>query len=248
LVCAQVIDSAQGDSGTQPQIVVVTGIAKAVPLTSDAPLPANAVPLAYVRVNANATTITNANITDVRKSASVAHGIRPMMPGDSLSETAYRVGELRDSTALTNGFGVERYNGAGWDPVASVNPWQTWTPTMNGMTNNSGVFTGRYQRVGKICTVHVTFNPNPTADLGTNDIYITLPFVASSGASHFSSGSGYLFDASGLLRPMLCLVGANLNQLTLWGLNGSAWMTLGNAGYSWGNSSQLGADITYEVA
>ncbi len=247
LVCAQVIDSAQGDSGTQPQIVVVTGIAKAVPLRSDAALPANATPLGYVTVAANATSITNANIADARLSASVAHGIRPMMPGDSLAETGFRVGELRDSTALASGIGIERYNGSGWDPVAFSGAMIPWTPTMSGMNNNNGAFVARYRRIGKLVWLNGKFNPNPTADLGTGTPMVSLPFQASGSQGGLANGNGRLLDAAGANRPLWVEIDPSATKLSLFGINSSlVYVSPGSAGYSWNNSSQADFTISYE--
>lgn len=244
LVCAQVIDAAQGDSGTQPQIVVVTGIAKAIPLTSDAALPANAVPLAYVRVNATVTTITNANITDARKSASVAHGIRPLMAGDALADPGFRVGELRDSTAIANGTGIDRWNGTSWDTVAFSGAWIAYSPSMHGMNNNAGAITARYRRIGKSAWGNIKFLPAATADLGTGIPSVDLPFQASSAAAGLSSGTGRLLDASGSNRPLWGTIDPNSTTISLYGLNSSlVHVSPGSAGYTWNNSS--GLDITF---
>lgn len=93
LVYVQIQDAVLGDAATQAVLGVVTGTAAPSPTVPA--LPANSIPLAQIAVAANATTITATNITDMRKSACTLGGVRYLLPGDSIWDPGYRVGELR---------------------------------------------------------------------------------------------------------------------------------------------------------
>jgi hypothetical protein len=95
LIVARVEDAGVGDAATRAQIQVITGTPAASP-TAPA-LPTGAVPLATARVNALATTITTANLTDMRRSVAVNGSVRRLLPGDSLADPGFRDGELRDT-------------------------------------------------------------------------------------------------------------------------------------------------------
>jgi hypothetical protein len=95
LIVARVEDSGVGDGATRAQIQVITGAPAASPVIPA--LPAGAVPLASARVNALATTITAAQLTDLRKSVAVNGAVRRLLPGDSLTDPGFRDGELRDT-------------------------------------------------------------------------------------------------------------------------------------------------------
>lgn len=77
-----------------PVVDVLAGTPAATPSVPTA-LPDGAVPLAHVSVAANVTSITSADITDVRKSASLAFAVRHLLPGDSVGDPGRIDGELR---------------------------------------------------------------------------------------------------------------------------------------------------------
>jgi hypothetical protein len=114
LIVARVEDAAIGDSFTRAQIQVITGTPAGAPVLP--PLPAGAIPLASARVNALATTITSANITDLRKSAGLQGAIRRLLPGDLLTDVGFRDGELRDT-----GTGLDRWTDSGVGTGSWVN-------------------------------------------------------------------------------------------------------------------------------
>lgn len=96
LVYAQVIDTVASDTGsTITQLGIVTGTPAGSPTLP--PLPTNGVciPLAKVVVPAGVSSVVNANITDLRKSAAVGRGPRFLLGGDALSDPGYCFGELR---------------------------------------------------------------------------------------------------------------------------------------------------------
>lgn len=96
LVYIQVIDTVAGDTGSSTTVVgIVTGIPAASPTVPALPTNGVSIALAQVRVNANVTSITGSNITDIRKSAGIGRGPRWLLPGDALTDPGFCYGEER---------------------------------------------------------------------------------------------------------------------------------------------------------
>lgn len=93
LIYAQVLDTGLGDGETRTKIGRVTGAPAGSPALPA--LPAGAIPLADVAVAANATQITSANITDLRKAAGLKGAVRLMLAGDSHSDPGIYPGDAR---------------------------------------------------------------------------------------------------------------------------------------------------------
>lgn len=93
LIYAQVLDTALGDGETRAKIGRVTGTPAGSPTLPA--LPAGAIPLADVAVAANATQITTANITDLRKAAGLRGAVRLMLPGDAHADVGAYPGDVR---------------------------------------------------------------------------------------------------------------------------------------------------------
>src|SRR5688572_4484189 len=118
LIVLQVLDQPLGDLVTQVQVRAVTGAPSGSPVVPATPT--GAIPLARVAVAASPTgnTIVNANITDLRRSTGLNGAIRPLLPGDSVSDAAH-TGDMRYNSPL-----FERYttnSGGLWQPFAQVN-------------------------------------------------------------------------------------------------------------------------------
>jgi hypothetical protein len=125
----------------------------------------------------------------------------------------------------------------------------TWVPTQGGLSNNAGSFYARYFLDGKLCTAFVRFAPNPTASLGTGTPTLTLPFTSTSALTGLMQGVGRLLDNSGTNRPLWVAVNPSATTAQLLGLNSSLqYVSPGNAGYTWGNSSLYDLTFTYETA
>lgn len=122
LICAVVKDSYYSGSEDSASIVVVTGTAAASPV--DPTPPANALVLARVAVAANASSITTANITDLRPLASVRDQV-PAFASSTDRATAIPspyTGQLSAITAAGVTNGIEQYNGTAWRLPWSM-PW-----------------------------------------------------------------------------------------------------------------------------
>jgi len=122
LICAVVKDSYYSGSEDSASIIVVTGTAAASPV--DPTPPANALVLARVAVAANASSITTANITDLRPLASVRDQV-PAFASSTDRATAIPspyTGQLSAITAAGVTNGIEQYNGSAWRLPWSM-PW-----------------------------------------------------------------------------------------------------------------------------
>jgi hypothetical protein len=247
VVYARAVDTVFAEGATTLQFGIVTGTPSGSPVVPA--LPAGAyLKLGEIAVPSLATRPSNqvqaGDITDRRRAAGHFDGIRSLLAGDAAADAGLRVGELRDSTLITGGTGIERWDGSGWAPLASTAPWISYTPTMSGLLNNAGTFTARYRRMGKSVWLNVKFVPAATANLGTGVPLVALPIQASGSAAGLVSGTGRILDGSGNNRPVWVIVNPSDTGMQVFGLNSSlVWVSPGNAGYTWSNSSEL--EITF---
>lgn len=109
-------DGALGDAGTNATITITTGVAAASPATPADPAPGRSIPLATVSRPANDNTIAQADITDTRKSAGVLGMTRLLLPGDSLSDPGFVVGERQNTFTkdVVGGTRIREWNGNSW--------------------------------------------------------------------------------------------------------------------------------------
>lgn len=181
LICLQVRDSAYSGVDNDARLVVVQGTPAASPADPSLSSTPNALVLARVRVNALASSITNANITDLR-THSYAHGsVVPTMNGARPSGASLYEGLVIYEQDSNN---MYVYDGANWTPLFVKG---TYTPTLTAMaigTGGGATNTAKYvYSYGKIFIQGViTF--------GTSGA--TLP----GGAPLISLPSGYSFDTS----------------------------------------------------
>jgi hypothetical protein len=112
LVVLKVLDQQYAGSVSQGQLAVVTGTPSVSPAAPAAP--ASSIPLGQVRVNANATTVVNANITDLRQSTSLFGGVSVVSAADTTNGSY--VGALRYHPT----FRLQAWDGTRW--VSSDSP------------------------------------------------------------------------------------------------------------------------------
>ena len=141
VVFAVVYDQASvpTDPAHGPVVDVLTGTPSASP-AARTDLPDGAIVLAEVRVNAGATTITNSNITDKRRSTALVGSVRYMLAGDNVADVGRIDGELRVRRAAAPWPQLLDY----WDAAQGL--WRgtmgaTFTATFPGSPDaNSNVF------------------------------------------------------------------------------------------------------------
>lgn len=116
----QVLDGSLGDNGgvSLTRFVVTQGTASGTPVLPTAP--SNSVPQGQVLIPANTITLTSGMLTDTRKSAAVRGGLRPLLPGDALTDPGFVTCEERIHYNATYGMWLRDF----WDSVGA-----TWRGT-----------------------------------------------------------------------------------------------------------------------
>lgn len=225
LIVAKVQDAIYSGSTNAASIVAVTGTPNASPV--DPAVPNNCIVLARVAVAANATSIVNANITDLRTSfVQSSSAVLQQTYACGLSGVLVCTSTTRPTLNLSNGMvifetdtkNVYIYNGLSWDLFNSV-PGAWTAPTLLNSWVNVGApqQVAQYRKVGDMVQLRGSVK-NGTATSGTT-IY-TLPtgfrpptqhiFVTLDGAN---AAGRFDVDTSG---NVLIQVGSNA-QFTLIG-------------------------------
>lgn len=156
LIVAKIQDAIYSGATNAASIVAVTGTPAASP--ADPTIPADCLVLARVVVAANATTITNANITDLRTSyVQSSTAVLAQTRACGLSGVLVCTSTTRPTLNLYNGMvifetdtkNVNIYNGTTWDLFNSV-PGSWTAPTLlNSWANFGGAFqVAQYRKVG----------------------------------------------------------------------------------------------------
>lgn len=178
LVVFQVRDSNYGEAAADARITVVTGTPAASP--SDPALTSypNCVVLARVAVAAGATSITTANITDLRTRAHTVGGRKvctsTTRPTGASLHTGLAIFETDTLRALV-------YDGSSWSVVSDARAWQSWTPAITApggtapTTGTGPTIAGEYTQLGKLVFARgsITFGTGPTA--GSGNYRLSLP-------------------------------------------------------------------------
>ncbi|MGW1676039.1 hypothetical protein [Saccharopolyspora sp. NPDC002376] len=146
VVFAVVYDQASipTDPAHGPVVDVLAGAPAASPV-APTNLPDGAIKLAEVRVPANATTITAANITDKRMSTALTGGVRYMLPGDAVLDPGRIDGELRIRKAAAPWPQLMDYWDAAqglWRGTMGATFTQTFPGSPDGNNNVTGVISG----------------------------------------------------------------------------------------------------------
>ena len=151
LVVMQVRDLNYGEAASDARLTVVTGTPAASPADPALTSYPNCVVLARVAVAAAATTITNANITDLRTWAYAQGGMGAGATAARPSGASLRTGQaFYDSTLGA----VIVYNGTAWQLVSPISG--TYTPTLVGPvvgTGGSAANTAVYNFDGKTLSI-----------------------------------------------------------------------------------------------
>lgn len=137
VVYVRVYDQTIGDTVLHgPYVEHVNGVASGSPAVPS--VPTGAVPLAQILRPAATNNVTQANITDVRKSTQL-HGVpRPLLPGDSVSDPGITPGErrLRVATPAQVTAGSESWIEEIWTGESR------WEPTANKIVGRNRRTTG----------------------------------------------------------------------------------------------------------
>ena len=215
-VIAEVLNAEYSGVSNLWQLRVITGTPAGSP--SAPALPNNAISLATVAVAALASSITNANITDLRARAWM-HGstiictsaTRPASPFEGM-----QIYETDTDQELT-------YTGSAWVVTARLGAWTTYSPTLGqpGAVTYTATY-ARYQKIGRMVTVSVFLTVTGTGN-ATTKVTVSLPFTAVQ-AGNMVVGSGMIVESS----PAATLPGIALLDSTTTAAMGPSNATTGN--------------------
>lgn len=122
----QVLDGAVGDnSGTsQTAFVVTPGTPASMSLAVAAAAPINSIPIGTVKMPPLTTTITGTMVADTRKSTALRGSIRVLLPGDSLADPGFHVGEMRNTIVVSNTPTIDWWSttGSAWVRMFELSP------------------------------------------------------------------------------------------------------------------------------
>lgn len=195
-------DFASGSPSTNTATIeVVTGTPAASP--ADPTIPDNCVVLARVTVAAASTSVTNANITDLRyagftTSANQDNGglvfVGGIIPATSTARPQAPVEGMvmyeDDTDALYT------YNGSSWVSIATLGSEYTYTPVVTqSATPTITVNDASYQKVGRRVLGTVLVSVSSGTGTAGNAVTCTLP-VNIGTSNGIALGHGYLFDSS----------------------------------------------------
>lgn len=216
LIVARIYDAEVSGSANEWKLESITGTpagSPAVPAT-----PNGALALAQVSVAAAATTVVNANITDMRVYTSSLGGMPPAL-STAMPASPYK-GQGAYQTDLSrpvwhDGSSWKGWSDEGYQTAANVTAtltgggyltqtaldatgWTTYVPTWGAASSNptlgNGTKLGRYIRIGKLVFVQVWFGFGSTTTFGSGIWSWTLPITAKDG---WAPGSGNPFGVGG---------------------------------------------------
>lgn len=187
-IVAEVLNAEYSGVSNLWRLRVITGTPAASPAAPA--LPTNAISLATVAVAALASSITNANITNLRTQAWIGNGTiictqttRPSAPfeGMEIYETD------TDQTLI--------YSGSAWVPTGRIGAWDTsFTPTITqSVTVTKTTTYSRFLKRGRACRFQCYVNLTSSGTLN-QPIRCTIPFTAVQ--TGLPVGNMYWFNAA----------------------------------------------------
>lgn len=246
LVVGRVRDAGYSGATNSFAIEVVTGTPAASP--SPPAVPANSWALAQVYVAAAITSITNAAITDLRTNYSTTQLGRAAALGGTIvcTSTSRPVGVEGLRIYETDTKQELAHNGTAWVPVAHLAAWPTWTPSLvqSGAVTKT-VSEAHYEKVGRRVTGNVLMVVTGSGTAG-QPIVVGLP-VAMAGGGNLAIGSGWVYDASGVIGYTGVLIRVTSTTAILWAHSNS-----NNIGatpnFALANSDQISYHFSYQSA
>lgn len=177
LVVVRVQDQEQSGATNTADVFVVAGTPAAVPVDPALPTGASYLTLARVAVAAATTTITSANITDLRTYAHTAGGLQVVTSG-TRPASAYE-GQQAYETDTDR---IVTWDGTTWQTSAQLGAWTAYTPVWTASTTNpalgNGTLTGAYVQIGKTVHYRIRLRAGTTTTYGTGVYRFSLPVTA----------------------------------------------------------------------
>lgn len=122
----------------------------------------------------------------------------------------------------------------------------TWGSTGSAPSLGNGVVAGRYNLIGKTCTVMAYLQLGSTSTIGTGTYTLSLPFTSVNRSNNFWIGSAMFVDSGSSNFPGIVQVDANVSVATLIGPTSS---TQTNNGGGWGATTPVvpGTNDSYRI-
>lgn len=246
LIIAQVRDSNYSGATLDARLAVVTGTPAGSPADPSLAAFPNALVIARVAVAAAATTVTNANITDLRTRSYAVGGT--CVCTSSLRPSSPYEGQLIYETDTDK---VLAYNGSAWFIVkssgSSQQSWTAYTPTWTNLTVGNGTQNHSYYQDGPTVHVRGSLDFGSTTSI-SGTVTLTLPVVPKSSVLFVGMLRGQ--DASVSFQRY---IGSAEVNTAVWGtqmaphFHGTGQMA-SNVPINWTTSDQLVYAVTYEAA
>jgi len=147
---------------------------------------------------------------------------------------------------LTDNNRCDVYDGANWQPIP-IGAWQTWSPTISGVTVSGTWAAANYVQIGK--TVHFYARFNLTSAITGTGLTITLPVTAA--ASNFQPATA-VSTVTGTLYPLVGRFNST-TQVTFYAQNiSTTYLRLSTIGAAvpatWASGDNFTISGTYEIA
>lgn len=247
LVVVRVQDQEQSGATNTADVFVVAGTPAAVPVDPSLPAGASYLTLARVAVAAAATTITSANITDLRTYAHSAGGLQVVTSG-TRPASAYEGQQVYESDTDR----VVLWNGSAWQTSAQLGAWTAYTPTWVGSTGShtlgNGTLTGSYVQVSK--TVHfrvrLTIGSTTTYNAGTWRFGLPVTMVANFSGAGDAIASATMYDLSLADRYARTVYSYSDTQVAV--LSEAGLAISSTVPFTWATGDTLSIVGTYEAA
>lgn len=233
LIIAQVRDANYSGASNDARLAVVAGTPAASP--ADPTPPANALVLARVAVAAGATSITNANITDLRTRAASLGATQVCTSSTRPSgASVYSALEIFETDTLR----LLRHDGTGF--VIMAEPVQSWVPTFAaGMTVGNGSWSfNRYHRNDGYVDFRGRFVFGSTSSI-TGDVRLNLPIASLDVLAPGQFSFGFYRPSTGAQLPGI--VGTD-------GTTGSVFLRAVDASGTYATSVQLSNTVPFAWA
>jgi hypothetical protein len=124
----------------------------------------------------------------------------------------------------------------------------TFTPLVNDIpVDGAGTYSaqsGLYTKIGNMVFIDFTLTyAGAYANIGTNQVYVTMPFTAKNVTNYKSiTAMGYMTNSGTVLANMLATITANSNKLYFWKLPGSGRDNLTGTAHT-GHDTHSGNEI-----
>lgn len=183
-VVVKVQDQFYSGSTNTPSVAVVTGTPGVSPSLPAAP--ANSFDLAKIVVNANATTITSGNLTDLRPNAVLVGGTVVDSAAARARQSTIPEGCAWEETD-TNLYYIS--DGVNYFRALNIGAYTSYTPAWTAATTNpsigNGSITGGYQLTGKQVDFWANVVAGSTTTYGTGGIWtLSIPVTAGSAGAY----------------------------------------------------------------